>query len=127
MFSFESIGNFEKTDSFFKKMTSGQLNRAVAKYGDMGVKALAANTPVESGETANSWSYRVTNGRDNFSITWTNSHMSDDGGAPVAILLQYGHGTGTGGYVQGRDFINPAMHPIFNKIAEEIWKVVMSA
>ena len=127
MFSFESIGNFEKTDSFFKKMTSGQLNRAVAKYGDMGVKVLAANTPVESGETANSWSYRVTNGRDNFSITWTNSHMSDDGGAPVAILLQYGHGTGTGGYVQGRDFINPAMRPIFNKIAEEIWKVVMSA
>jgi len=89
------------------------------------VTALAAATPVESGETAKAWSYKIVKQGRSHSIEWHNSHV--EGGSPIAILLQYGHGTGTGGYVQGRDFINPAIQPIFDQIAADIWKVVTSA
>ena len=88
----------------------------------MGVTALASATPVESGLTASSWSYEVVGNQQNFTITWTNSHVVE--GANIAILLQYGHGTGTGGYVQGRDYINPAIIPVFDKIRDELFREV---
>lgn len=125
MLEFSSKGSFKNTERFLSRMSKGEVLKSLDKYGDMGVKALAAATPVESGETAASWSYEVENSGRSWSITWTNSHMA--GGAPVAILLQYGHGTGTGGYVQGRDYINPAIKPIFDKIADGVWKAVTSA
>jgi hypothetical protein len=93
--------------------------------GREGVAALAAATPVESGLAENSWDYEVSGGGGVYTITWTNSDVEN--GFPVAIMLQYGHGTGTGGYVQGRDYINPAIRPIFDKIANDVWKVVTSS
>lgn len=123
--SFESSGSFRKTDSFLGRMSNGDIFRALEVYGREGVNALASATPVESGATANAWNYEVRRTGRSYSITWTNSNSVS--GLPIAILLQYGHGTGTGGYVQGRDYINPAMKPIFDKIAENVWKVVTSA
>lgn len=98
------------------------IRTILEKYGREGVSALSASTPIRTGTTANSWGYVITTNRNGYSIKWTNSNVV--GGVPVAILLQYGHGTGTGGYVQGRDFINPAMQPIFDKLAEEAWREV---
>lgn len=125
MISFESKGSFEKTESFLKKMSKGDIFNVLDKYGQEGVNALRAVTPVDSGVTAESWSYEVSRGNGSYSITWTNSNVV--GGTPLAIMLQYGHGTGTGGYVAGRDYINPAIQPIFDRIAEDVWKAVTSA
>ena len=96
---------------------------ALEKYGEEGVKALMAATPRDTGATANSWSYRIVKNKDSATITWTNSNTTESG-IPIAVLIQYGHATGTGGYVQGRDFINPAMRPVFDKIAEDAWMEV---
>lgn len=123
--TFESSGSFDKTEKFLLKLSRGQMFKTLHKYGQEGVNALSRATPIDSGETATSWSYEVSSSGGGASITWTNSHMA--GGAPVAIILQYGHGTGTGGYVAGRDYINPAMKPIFDKIANEVWKAVTTA
>lgn len=125
MISFEASGSFDKTESFLSRMLKGDIYRTLDKWGQVGVNALAASTPRDSGATAASWSYQVRRTRGSYEIAWTNSNRA--GGAPVAILLQYGHGTGTGGYVQGRDYINPAMKPIFDRIANEVWKAVTSA
>ncbi|WP_334465001.1 HK97 gp10 family phage protein [Acutalibacter sp. JLR.KK004] len=95
---------------------------ALDRYGRRGVSALASATPVESGETAASWSYEIQNGDGTAAITFKNSHIVD--GVPIAIILQYGHGTGTGGWVEGRDYINPAIQPIFDEIVEEAWREV---
>lgn len=124
-FSFTSSGDFKKTEKFLKALSEADNFKALDKFGRQGVAALAAATPVDSGETAASWDYVITRTRSSWSIAFTNSHMA--GTTPVAILLQYGHGTGTGGYVQGRDYINPAMRPIFDQIADEAWKAVTSA
>lgn len=124
MITFESKGNFEKTDAFFKRMSNKEIFKSLNKYGAEGVKALASATPSESGETASAWSYEVVRDSRSWSIIWSNSHVVD--GTPVVILLQYGHGTGTGGYVEGQDFINPALQPIFDRISADVWKVVTS-
>ena len=87
--------------------------------------ALQAHTPVDSGITANSWSYEIKDDGTNLQIIWTNDNVND--GVNIAIILQYGHGTGTGGYVVGRDYINPAMQPTFDKISDRVWKAVTSA
>lgn len=121
MIVFTHKGDFKKTTKFLKrnqKLTLPDLSR----FGQEGVDALSAATPVDTGKTADSWYYRIveTNGR--ISIQWLNSNVVDK--VPIAIILQYGHGTGTGGYVQGRDYINPAIKPIFDKIAENAWKEV---
>ena len=113
-----STGSFNKTESWLTKLKSPDLFGKLDKYGEMGVAALAAATPVDEGDTKNSWNYKVTKN----SIQWFNTHTN--AGANVAVLIQYGHGTGTGGYVAGRDYINPAMKPIFDKIASEIGKKV---
>lgn len=125
MISFQSSGSFRKTEGFLKKMSKGEIFRTLERFGREGVAALASSTPSQSGMTAASWSYNITRTKSSFSIEWTNSHIV--GGVPLVILLQYGHGTGTGGYVRGRDFINPALKPIFDRIADEAWKAVVSA
>lgn len=98
------------------------ISNILNKYGAEGVAALASATPVESGKTASLWDYEIEGSKTSSKITFTNSHINK--GVPIAIILQYGHGTGTGGWVQGRDYINPAIQPIFDKIAAEAWKEV---
>lgn len=115
-------GDFSKTYSFLKRMKEQKFLSALEKYGEEGVKALRGATPRDTGLTAASWSYRIERGKDSATITWTNSNTNH--GVPIVILIQYGHATGTGGYVQGRDFINPAMRPVFDKIAQEAWMEV---
>lgn len=125
MISFESTGDFKRTDDFLAKLLKLDIRSVLESYGQQGVIALSGATPVESGLTRASWGYDVTVTPISAKITWTNSHVEK--GAPIAILLQYGHGTGTGGFVQGRDYINPALRPIFDKIADNVWKAVTSA
>ncbi len=125
MITFESSGSFDRTEKFLSRMSRGDIFQSLESAGQAGVQALAAATPVDTSETANSWSYTVKRTRGSYSIEWTNGHIV--AGVPVVILLQYGHGTGTGGYVRGRDFINPAIKPVFDKIANDVWKAVTSA
>ena len=112
-------GNFNNTERFLKGAKKLDIKRILESYGREGVRALASATPVDSGLTADSWGFRVTISKGSFSIVWTNSNVVK--GVPIAIILQYGHGTGTGGYVQGRDYINPVIQPIFQKIADSVW------
>lgn len=127
MFTIKSSGSFENTENFFKAMLGLDISSELHRYGREGVAALAANTPADSGLSAESWGYEVKRtGRGSYSIAWTNSNVTAQG-TPVVILLQYGHGTGTGGFVRGQDFINPAIQPIFDKISEGVWKAVKSA
>lgn len=122
MITFKHKGDFKKTKKFFDKAKNLQVMDILKRYGQEGVTALAKYTPVESGETAASWDYTITRSHWGYDITWTNSHRH--GTANVAILIQYGHGTGTGGYVPPFDYVNPAIKPIFDRIADEIWKEV---
>lgn len=122
MISYKATGDFSKTRSFLERMKALRIAAILERHGRDGVSALAANTPVESGETAASWGYKVSGTRGSYKITWTNSHVND--GVPIAIVLQYGHGTGTGGYVAGRDYINPAIRPVFERIAADVWREV---
>ena len=122
MITFRHQGNFSKTEKFLKKASKADISSILHKYGRKGVDALAAATPVDSGLTASSWDYEVSMSRGSYTITWSNSHINK--GVPIAIILQYGHGTGTGGWVQGRDYINPAIQPIFDEIADSAWREV---
>jgi hypothetical protein len=122
MIKITSRGDFKKTTDFLDRLKRREIYRDLNKYGRLGVEALSRATPRETGLTANSWHYRVFMGR-RPGIEWYNTNMTDVS-VPVAILIQYGHGTGTGGYVAGRDFINPAMRPIFQQIADDVWKKV---
>lgn len=126
MISIESRGSFNKTEKFLSTMSKFSVENILDKYGQLGVYALSQNTPSESGLTSESWNYETEITKDYYSITWSNSNLTDNG-IPVAILLQYGHSTGTGGYVEGIDYINPAVKPIFDKIAEDVWNEVKSA
>ena len=125
MITLTSKGDFRRTEAFLKKMSRRDIFKVLGKYGQEGVAALSSATPVESGLAANSWSYEVENNRRSASISWLNHDI--ESGFPVAVMLQFGYGTGTGGYVQGRDYINPAIKPIFDKIAESVWREVTSA
>ena len=120
-----SKGDFDNTFRFLKKMSNFKVNKILDKYGAMGVSALAAATPVDSGLTANSWGYEISVEKEGATIHWTNTNQNN--GVYIAVILQYGHGTGTGGYVQGRDYINPAIRPVFDKIAEEAWMEVVNS
>lgn len=122
MFSVSSAGSFKNFEAFAKRVLQGDIFNLLERYGQMGVNALANATPVDTALTANSWRYEIQRGWRSTTISWHNDSMA--GSVPVVILLQYGHGTGTGGYVQGRDFINPAAKPIFDKIASDVWKAV---
>jgi hypothetical protein len=123
MLGISTSGDHNKTIRSLQRLTkSGDIFSGLDRYGQMGVDALSRATPVDSNRTANSWGYRIVRDRRGVGIEWFNTN--DANGTPVAILIQYGHGTGTGGYVHGRDFINPAMRPVFDTIANEIWKKV---
>lgn len=123
--TFKHRGNFNNFQKFANKILAHDYLNILDKYGQMGVEALAASTPVDTGKTAQSWTYEIERTRDRTSISWLNTNTNN--GVNIAIILQYGHGTGTGGYVQGRDYINPAMRPVFDKIAEQAWKEVTSS
>jgi hypothetical protein len=122
MIRFKHRGNFNKIQKWLNRMSGAEYLNILEKYGRIGVDALAASTPIDSGETAKSWDFVIERGGSRTTIYWTNTHIQD--GVNIALILQYGHGTGTGGYVQGRDYINPAIRPIFDKIAEDLWKEV---
>ena len=125
MITIESKGEFTKTESFLKRITDGRIFRSLDSYGPKGVAALQSATPVDSGLAASSWGYKVSKTGSGWELAWTNSDTEN--GFQVAIMIQYGHGTGTGGYVAGRDYINPAIRPIFDQIADAVWKEVTSA
>lgn len=124
MIKFKQRGNFNNTERFLKRAQKMDFFKNLEKYARAGVAALASATPVDSGNTANSWDYEIVKEKGHISIYWTNSNIND--GVPIAVILQYGHGTNGGGYVEGRDYINPAIQPIFDQIAESAWKEVTS-
>lgn len=122
MINIQHKGSFKNTEDFLNRMSNGHMFDALSRFGAQGVAALAAATPTDTGLTAASWSYEVVSRKGYFSIIWSNSNSP--GGKPIAILLQYGHGTRSGGYIQGRDYIMPAIMPVFDQIASSAWKVV---
>lgn len=124
MIKFTHKGDFSKLNTFLEKAKSAIKLSELDKYGKAGVAALSAATPVDTGLTASSWDYRIERSSTQVSITFINTNIQN--GIPIAIILQYGHGTGTGGYVQGRDYINPAIQPVFDEMAESAWKEVTS-
>lgn len=121
---FTHKGDLKETERFLQNLKKKNFYKNVEKFAQEGVEALSAATPLDSGETSESWGYLIEDKGDTFTITWTNSNVND--GVNIAIILQYGHGTGTGGYVAGQDYINPALRPIFDKIADDVWKEVTS-
>ena len=122
MIRFESKGDFSRSIKWLQKLQRAEFYKRVNAIAAQGTSALASATPVDSSKTAQSWSHEVKITRTSCRIEWHNSNVNQ--GVPIAIILQYGHGTGTGGYVAGRDYINPAIRPIFEKIAEDVWKEV---
>lgn len=122
MIRFRQKGDFSKATKYLEKAKKAAGMKDLSKYGKAGVAALSSATPVDSGLTASSWYYEINNQNGRISIDFCNSNIND--GVPIAIILQFGHGTGTGGWVQGRDYINPAIQPVFDKIADETWREV---
>lgn len=123
--SYSSRGSFKKTEKFLAAMKRQDMYSQLDGLAREGVEALRKATPVDDGTTAAGWGYEIIRTRGSVRIVWTNTHVNN--GVPIAIILQYGHATGTGGWVAGRDYINPAIRPIFDKIADNIWKAVTSA
>lgn len=122
MITFRQKGDFSKLTRYFEKVKEAAKIGVLDKYGRAGVAALSSATPVKSGLTANSWNYEIERQNGSAAIMFKNSNINK--GVSIAIILQYGHGTGTGGWVQGRDYINPAIQPVFDQLAEEAWKEV---
>ena len=120
--TFRHKGDFSKTEKFFNSLLKLDYLNVLERYGQAGVAALASATPKDSGLTAASWDYEITHNGKETTIAFTNSNISN--GVNIAIILQYGHGKKGGGYVAGRDYINPAIQPIFDKIANEAWREV---
>lgn len=122
MIRIKQKGNYDKATKYLQNLKKASRMKILNQYGKACVTALSSATPVDSGETANSWYYEIKESKDISVISFHNSHVNK--GVPIAIILQYGHGTGTGGWVQGRDYINPAIQPIFDKIADVVWREV---
>ena len=122
MISFRQKGDFSKLSSFLEKAKNTVRLGDLDRYGREGVSALASATPVDTGQTASSWFYEIERRNGSAVISFHNSNIQN--GVPIAIILQYGHGTGTGGWVEGRDYINPTIQPIFDKLANEAWREV---
>lgn len=120
--SLDSSGSFDNTERWLTKLAKGSLNEILSRYGEMGVAALARATPVRTGRTAASWDYRIVKNANGFQIDWFNTNVQN--GSVIALLIQYGHGTGTGGYVQGIDYVNPAIQPVFDAMAEAVVREV---
>lgn len=115
-------GDFKKNLTFLTHLRTRNIRPILEKYGQKGVEALAEATPKATGKTAASWSYEIKMEKTGAVLSWKNSNVVD--GVPIAVILQYGHGTRNGGYVQGVDYINPAMKPVFDAIRDELWKEV---
>ena len=122
MISIGHKGNFANTTRFLEKAKRSAKLSDLDKFGQAGVAALASATPVDTGLTANSWYYKITRSKETVTISFHNSNIQN--GVPIAIILQYGHGTRNGGWVQGRDYINPAIQPVFDNITEHAWREV---
>ena len=122
MISFRQKGDFSKLTRFLERAKESVKIGDLDKYGREGVVALSSATPIDSGKTANSWSYEITNKDGSVTITFNNSNIQN--GVPIAIILQYGHGTRNGGWVQGRNYINPAIQPVFDEIVDKAWREV---
>ena len=122
MISFRHKGDFSKFSKYLSGVKKVPSQGLLDKYGKEGVAALASATPVRTGETASSWSYEIEHSNGSSVIRFNNSHINH--GVPIAIILQYGHGTGTGGWVEGRDYINPAVQPVFDRLVNEAWREV---
>lgn len=118
-------GDYAKTERYLTGLQKGVQFSNLDRYGQAGVDALSSATPLDSGETASSWGYRIKKRKNSVVIEWTNSNIVD--GVPIAVILQYGHGTRNGGYVQGRDYINPAIRSVFDQIAADVWKEVSNS
>lgn len=122
MIKIKHKGNFKNTERLFDRVKRGNYKRNLKAYAEIGVAALALATPAKTGKTASSWSYEIRDTGKEVNIYWTNSNVNK--GVNIAVIIQYGHGTRNGGYVVGRDYINPAMGPIFDQIADSIWKEI---
>ncbi len=122
MISFRYKGDFKKTEGWLGKLKELRFMKQLNQFGQLGVEALSSATPVDSGLTASSWTYEIQNGADEIIIEWHNTNINR--GVNIAVILQTGHGTRNGGYVQGRDYINPAIQPIFDKLAKDAWEEV---
>ena len=122
MITVRQHGDFSKVTRYLEKTKNINIDHILNRYGSAGVSALASATPVESGLTASSWYYEIKRSKDEAVIYFCNSNVNKN--VPIAIILQYGHGTGTGGWVQGRDYINPAIQPIFDELADAAWREV---
>lgn len=123
MITINHYGDFKKLTNFLEKMKRMFDVSMLDKYGREGVAALSAATPVDSGNTASSWTYEIKDIKDGVALTFNNTNIQN--GVPIAIILQYGHGTNHGGWVEGRDYINPAIQPVFDELANEAWKEVI--
>ena len=115
-------GSFKNTEKLFSQLNRFEIRNILNKYGAKGVNALAEATPIDTGNTAGSWKYKVEKTSSGYSIYWENDNVNQ--GVNIALILQYGHGTRNGGYVQGIDYINPALKPIFDSLADEAWREV---
>ena len=122
MFEIRQKGDFKTLTSYLKRLNEFDKLSSLSRYGDKGVDALRTATPKDTGLTADSWNYKIVRGRSSVSITFNNTNVQN--GVPIAIVLQYGHATRNGGYVTGIDYINPALRPIFEKLAEAAWEEV---
>lgn len=122
MIKIRQKGDFSKVTNYFERIKNTFHVSILDKYGQEGVAALSSATPKDTGKTSESWYYEIVNTSDRAEIQFYNSNIQN--GVPIAIILQYGHGTGTGGWVEGRDYINPAIQPIFDKILNDVWKEV---
>lgn len=120
---FRQRGDFKKTEEFLKKSKQMSIDDILAQYGRRGVEALQLATPRDTGKTAESWSYEVEKNSTGMSLIFTNTN--ENHGVKIALLIQYGHGTGTGGWVEGRDFINPALQPVFDELAKSLWEKIV--
>lgn len=125
LFSFKTKGDNNKTEQFLEHLKQIHIESILNKYGQIGVTTLRAATPKDSGKTASAWGYEIERDANGYSIYWTNDNFNK--GVNIAVILQYGHGTGTGGYVAGRDYINPSIVPVFEQIANDAWKEVTHA
>lgn len=125
MIVFHQKGDWTKTDNWLRRARKMDPMTVLNRWGLVGVDRLREATPKRTGLTSESWSYNITKGRNGYTIEWRNSNMTETG-EPIVILLQYGHGTKNGMWVEGRDFINPSLQPIFDKIVKDLWKGVMS-
>lgn len=122
MLTFRTTGDWKNTFSFLDRLSNISLENKLKKYAEEGVAALASATPVDTGKTADSWTYDITRDANGYSITWHNTNVNR--GVNIALLIQNGHGTGTGGYVRGYDYINPALRPLFDSIADKVYMEV---